>query len=186
MVLMKEPELAAGEPVRPEPSSDKGTCSFAAVVQEHWPAVYRLLYSMTGKTHDTEDLTQETFLRALKRLDTFQPGTRMRAWLLRIAANVFFDTQRRRKRASFHPLEHEVADPLHGPEHRLEVAEQSELLQAALKELTELTRMVFHLRAVEDLSFREIAELAGTTEQAARWHMHQARTKLLQRFAEKP
>ena len=46
--------------------------------------------------------------------------------------------------------------------------------------------MVFHLRAQEDLSFREIAELVGTTEQGARQHMHQARTRLLKQMAEKP
>jgi DNA-directed RNA polymerase specialized sigma24 family protein len=54
-----------------------------------------------------------------------------------------------------------------------------------MQELTELTRMVFHLRATEDLSFREIGELVGTTEQGARWHMHQARTRLLKQLAEK-
>jgi len=53
-----------------------------------------------------------------------------------------------------------------------------------MEELSELTRLVFHLRAQEDLPFREIAELAGTTEQAARWHMHQARTKLLARLGD--
>jgi RNA polymerase sigma factor (sigma-70 family) len=68
--------------------------------------------------------------------------------------------------------------------HELEVAEQSALAQVAMKELTELTRLVFHLRATEDLSFREIAEIAGTTEQAARWHMHEARKRLLQRMGD--
>ena len=65
---------------------------------------------------------------------------------------------------------------------RLEVAEQCDLLRAALAELTDLTRLVFHLRAAEELSFREIAELAGTTEQSARWHMCEARKRLLDRL----
>ena len=64
--------------------------------------------------------------------------------------------------------------------------EQAALARAAMGDLTELTRLVFHLRVQEDLSFREIAELAGTTEQSARWHMHQARTKLLARLAGEP
>ena len=63
-------------------------------------------------------------------------------------------------------------------------AEQAALVRAALEELSDLTRMVFHLRVQEDLSFKEIAELAGTTEQAARWHMHQARMRLLKRLEE--
>ncbi len=185
MLLMKEAAVPADDSFCSEQPSRGGSGSFATVVNDHWTAVYRLLYSMTGHPHDTEDLTQETFLRALKRLDTFQPGTKMRAWLLRIASNVFFDVQRKRRRVSFQPLDQDHPVSSQPPEHRLETAEQCELLQAALTQLSDLTRMVFHLRTVEDLSFREIAELAGTTEQAARWHMHQARTKLLQRLAEK-
>ncbi len=57
------------------------------------------------------------------------------------------------------------------------------VIVSAMAKLTEMTRMVFHLRAQEDLPFREIASLVGTTEQGARWHMHQARTKLLKHLA---
>jgi RNA polymerase sigma-70 factor (ECF subfamily) len=155
---------------------------FAAVVHAHWMAVYRMLYYLSGNAHDTEDLTQETFLRALKRLDTFKPGTRMRAWLLRIASNAFFDVQRKRKRVEVQSLQEDPPAAARRPGQALEIAEQSELLKAAMEELSQTTRLVFHLRAQEGLSFREIAALAGTTEQAARWHMHQARVKLLKRM----
>src|SRR2546430_13712595 len=47
--------------------------------------------------HDAEDLAQETFLRALRRFDTFKSGTNLRAWLLRIATNAFFDVERKRQ-----------------------------------------------------------------------------------------
>ncbi len=166
-------------------TGNPGPSPFAAVVNEHWTAVYRLLRSLTGDTHRTEDLTQETFLRALSRFDSFRPGTRLRAWLLRIAANAFFDEQRKRKRLRIGPIDREPVDPEARPGEALETAEEAALLRAALEELSELTRLVFHLRAQEDLSFREIAEVAGTTEEAARWHMHQARSKLLKRLAEK-
>jgi RNA polymerase sigma-70 factor, ECF subfamily len=161
------------------------SADFAAVVEAHWAAVYRFLYSLSGNCHEAEDLTQETFLRALRRRDSFKPGTKMRSWLLRIAANACFDTRRKQKRVSFRALEYEVASPETRPEHRLETVEQSELLRVALEELSDLTRMVFHLRAVEDLSFREIASLAEISEEAARWHMHHARTRMLKRFSEK-
>ena len=59
-------------------------------------------------------------------------------------------------------------------------------MRVAVAELTELTRLVFHLRVSEQLSFKEIAELAGVTEVAARQHMHQARTKLLKRLSGSP
>jgi len=155
------------------------------VVEAHWNSVYRLLFTLTGNTHDSDDLAQETFLRALNRLDSFQAGSQMRNWLLRIATNAFYDVQRKRRRARQEPLEVDLASSDPAPDHRLEVSEESELLKVALEELSETTRMVFHLRAQEDLSFREIAELVGTTEQAARWHMHQARTRLLERMVKR-
>ena len=175
--------MAPHEPGPPKRPETAGALDFAAIVNEHWTGVYRLLYSLTGNSHDTEDLTQETFLRALNRLDSFQPGTRMRSWLLRIATNAFFDVRRKRQRANVRPLEHEPPATSPRPGHALEVAEQSKLLQVALEELTETTRLVFHLRAQEDLPFREIADMIGTTEEAARWHMHQARLKLVKRLA---
>jgi RNA polymerase sigma-70 factor (ECF subfamily) len=140
---------------------------------------------MTGNTHDTEDLTQETFLRALNRLDSFTPGTKMRAWLLRIATNALFDLKRKRQRVLHRPLPDEVPGAGRGPEQPLEAAEQNALLHAALEELSETTRLVFHLRTQEELSFREIGEMANVSEEAARWHMHQARTKLMARLAGK-
>lgn len=156
---------------------------FTAVVHEHWDAVFRLAQTLSGSVHRAEDLTQETFFRALDRIAAFEPGTNMRAWLLRITTNAFLDEQRKQKRAKTEALSAEPASQAAPLDWRLETAEQAALARAAMEELTELTRLVFHLRVQEDLSFREIAELAGTTEQAARWHMHQARTKLLERLS---
>ncbi|MFO0811179.1 MAG: sigma-70 family RNA polymerase sigma factor [Gemmataceae bacterium] len=158
------------EPSRPD---------FGEVVRNYWTTVYRVLHSLTGDGHTAEDLTQETFTRALARWTSFHPGSNLRAWLLRIATNACFDDRRRRKRAKVVPLSEEPAGADWHPTRRLETAERAEVVRAALATLTEQTRLVFHLRAVEGLSFREIAEVAGTTEQGARWHMHQARTKLL-------
>ena len=157
---------------------------FAAVVEQHWDGVFRLLHTLSGDVHETEDLTQDTFLKALDRWGSFQPGTNLRAWLLRIATNAFFDGRRRRQRARqrLAVLRQTAPTTAPPPGHELDTAEQSALARAALEELTELTRLVFHLRVQEELSFKEIAELAGTTEQAARWHMHQARAKLLKRL----
>jgi RNA polymerase sigma-70 factor (ECF subfamily) len=167
------------------PSPPEGLPPFADVVNAHWSAVYRFLYYMTGTTHDTEDLTQETFLRALRKQETFQAGTKLRSWLLRIAANAFYDLRRKGQRVKQRPLPDNAAGPAQRPERGLEAAEQGELLKAALEELSETTRLVFHLRTQEELSFREIGDLAGITEEAARWHMHQARTKLMSRLAGK-
>ena len=155
---------------------------FSAWVERHWSAVCRLLYGLSGHAHDTEDLAQETFLRAWKARESFRPGSNQRAWLLRIASNVFFDLRRRQERRPTEPMVAEPAGPDAPPAAALEAAEQHQLLQAAMTELSEVTRLVFHLRAAEELSFREIGEIAKVSEEAARWHMGQARRKLLARL----
>ena len=158
--------------------------TFAGLVRDHWDAVYRLLQSLTGDVHDTEDLAQETFLRAWGKIRSYRPGTNLRSWLLKIASNAFLDEARRRKRSKVTPMSAEPAGGGESPGARLEVAEMATRVREAMQELSDLTRMVFHLRATEDLSFREIAEVAGTTEQAARWHMHHARTRILELLGE--
>jgi RNA polymerase sigma-70 factor (ECF subfamily) len=158
---------------------------FEEVVEAHWTAVFRLVHSLCGNPHDSEDLTQETFLRAMRRWDSFKQGTNLRAWLLRIATNAYFDVRRKKKVLKISSLAEDVVSDEKPTELALEHAEESALARIALQELTELTRLVFHLRVTEELSFKEIAELAGVTEVAARQHMHQARMKLLRRFGDR-
>ncbi len=160
--------------------------TFAGLVRDHWDAVYRLLQSLTGDVHDTEDLAQETFLRAWGKIKSYRPGTNLRSWLLKIASNAFLDETRRRKRSKVTPMSAEPMGGDESPGAKLEVAEMATRVREAMQELSELTRMVFHLRATEDLSFREIAQIAGTTEQAARWHKHHARTRILEILSEPP
>ena len=85
----------------PEPEKTTGPGGEApeAIVERHWGAVHRLMFRMAGNDTDADDLTQEAFLRAFGRLDSYQPGTNVRAWLMRIATNAFFDLQRKRKTA---------------------------------------------------------------------------------------
>jgi RNA polymerase sigma-70 factor (ECF subfamily) len=167
-------------------SPDAAPIDFSTAVHDHWNGVFRLICTLGGDPHEAEDLTQETFLRAMSNASGFTPGSNLRAWLLRIATNAFFDERRKRKRAKRRELSPDLPATGVAPGEAMETAEQAALARAAMEELTELTRLVFHLRVTEGLSFREIAELAGTTEQAARWHMHQARMKLLARLDKQP
>ena len=153
-------------------------------MEEHWTSVYRLVYHLAGNCHDADEFTQETFARALENWHTYRPGTNARAWFMRIATNLYLDERRKKQRRNLQPLPDEVPGRTDAPDKALETHEQAELLRVALKELSETTRLVFHLRTTEGLAFREIGELAGLSEEAARWHMHQARVKLLNRLRE--
>jgi RNA polymerase sigma-70 factor (ECF subfamily) len=165
----------------PEPDKTEGPGAEApdAIVERHWNAVHRLMYRLSGSDPDADDLTQETFLRALGGLDSFQPGTNMRAWLMRIATNAFFDLRRKRRTAQAGPLRDDVpagGSPQAGPE---EAMETGALLAGAIARLPDTQRAVFLLRSQEDLPFGRIAEVLGVTEDTARWHMLQARRQLM-------
>src|SRR5207244_340873 len=96
--------------------------------------------------------------------------------------NAFFDVQRKRRRARTQPLAEDVAGSAVDPGQALEAAEHTAILKAALTGLSNTDRLVFHLRVEEDLSYREIGETLNISEEAARWHMHQARSKLLKQL----
>lgn len=166
------------------PGSTRPPADFDEVVEAHWTAVYRLLYSLCANGHDCEDLTQETFLRAMRRWDSFKQGTNLRAWLLRIATNAYFDVRRKRKTLKMGALSEDVMSEDKPVDSAMEQSEEGDLVRLAMLELTDLTRLVFHLRVTEELSFREVALMAGITEVAARQHMYQARAKLLRRLSD--
>ena len=176
-VVLNRTEATSDDQDRPA-----GDADFEEVVRQHWSAVYGLLHRLTRNRHDTEDLTQETFLRALDRLSSFKPGTNLRAWLMRIATNAFLDLRRKRQAADVRVLEHEPPHPDPGPDQAAASAELAELIDAAIGELPQKARVVFLLRTQQELSFREIAEMIQTSEETARWHMHQARSLLMRRL----
>jgi RNA polymerase sigma-70 factor (ECF subfamily) len=153
----------------------------ASWVSEHWNPVFGLLYRMSGDREESEDLAQETFLRAAQRRETFAAGSNLRAWLLRIATNAFLDVRRRKQVARTEALPDDP--PIDGdepsPSQPAQNRELGEAIAAALLKLPETSRAVFLLRTREELSFREISEAIGATEETARWHMLQARRRLM-------
>ncbi|MBI5722390.1 MAG: RNA polymerase sigma factor [Planctomycetes bacterium] len=173
-----------------DPITDSGhsllpdRCNRDELVCRHWPEVYRLMYRMTANVHDAEELTQETFLRALAKITRFREGSSARAWLLRIAVNACLDTRKRpgKKTISLQQAGVDMPAPSISPSKALEDGELAPLLQSAILQLPESPRAVFLLRATEGMAFREIAETIGTTEETARWHMLQARRFLTERL----
>jgi RNA polymerase sigma-70 factor (ECF subfamily) len=168
---------------KPDALQADGTAECSAWVAQYWDVVYKLSYRLTADRHEAEDLSQETFLRAIERRSSFKAGTNARAWLLRIATNVFLDRRRRRAVMKIAKLPDEMSVAHRAneaqPGQGLEARELHASVERAIAELPETQRVVFVLRSLEDLSFRQIAEAVGTTEETARWHMMQARRHLL-------
>jgi RNA polymerase sigma-70 factor (ECF subfamily) len=153
--------------------------AFARLVDRYWDRLYRWLYHLTRDRHAAEDLTQETFLRALAAVKSFRAGSNFRAWVFRIGHNNFVN-QKRAERRTKHPLPDDAADPeLGGAESSAENREALEVVSKAVSDLPADFRSALLLRVYEGMSFREVAEALGTTEETARWRVFKARQKLM-------
>jgi RNA polymerase sigma factor (sigma-70 family) len=152
--------------------------AFAALVERYWDRLYRWLSHLTRDGHSAEDLAQETFLKAFAALDSFRAGSNFRAWLFRIAHNNFVNL-RRAVRPNRVPLPADWSDDAAGPEDEALSREALKTLAEAVSKLPVDFRSALLLRAEADLSFREIADVMGITEQTARWRVFKARQKLM-------
>jgi RNA polymerase sigma-70 factor (ECF subfamily) len=151
--------------------------AFAALVERYWERLYRWLYQLTHDRHAAEDLAQEAFLKAFTHLKRFQAGTNFRAWLFRIAHNSFANHHRAARRRE--PLPDDLPAAGQSPETCLLNKEALQKLTHAVTQLPTEFRAALLLRAEEELSFRQIAEILGLTEETARWRVFKARQKLL-------
>jgi RNA polymerase sigma-70 factor (ECF subfamily) len=155
--------------------------AFARLVERYWDRLYRWLYHLAHDAHAAEDLAQETFLKAYARLDSFRPGSNFKAWLFRIGHNNFVNLHRGRAAAAVRvPMPESLPAGGDGPVEEALGREALAALTRAVGRLPADFRAAFLLRAEEGLSFREIADVQGTTEQTARWRVFKARQKLLQ------
>ena len=152
--------------------------AFAALVERYWDRLYRWLYHLTHNRHTAEDLAQEAFLKALGHLDSFRAGTNFGAWLFRIAHNAWVNQARSAARDRL-PVPDQLPCRDEGPVEQVLTRESLQLLARAVGRLPAEFRAAFLLRAEEGLSFRQIADVLGLTEETARWRVFKARQKLL-------
>lgn len=153
--------------------------AFASLVQHYYTRIYRWLYGLTHNSHTAEDLAQEVFLKAWAGLASFQPGTSFQAWLFRIAHNRLVDDQRSPRSMPLRPLPVTLVTRDPGPGARLLTKELHTLIEEACARLPALYRPAFLLRTQEGLSFAEIAQVLGATEETVRWRVFKAREFLV-------
>jgi len=136
--------------------------AFTQLVRLHQRTVYRVAYGLTRNAADADDLAQETFVRAYQAIDRFRVGEPMQPWLIRIATNLCFSLFRRRRRRPESSLEAQAEAGVQwathdDPAEHAERSERDRRVQAAFAKLSEEHQAVLALRAVQDLSYEEIA-----------------------------
>ena len=139
-----------------------GSRNFEQVVLPHLDAAYNLARWLVRNTHDAEDVVQEACLRAVKFFEGYREGN-SRAWLLRIVRNTAYSFLEKKRPAE---LAEEFDEKVHGPSAESLDAEavlvqgvESRMLQEALEALPVRCREALILRELEELSYKEIAEV---------------------------
>ena len=149
---------------------------FEAVYQAYFRDVYRYALALCRDAALAEEITQETFFKALEHMDQFDGKSKRSVWLCSIARNTYFSMLRKEKY-----IQKEPAAELPGgvdPEQRLLNREQAAAAHRLLHSLPEPYREVFSLRTFAQLSFKQIAQLFGKTESWARVTYYRARLKI--------
>jgi RNA polymerase sigma-70 factor (ECF subfamily) len=176
-------KLLAEEAVLVRHAQKGDRTAFASLVERYWDRLYRWLYHLTRDRHTAEDLTQDAFVKALTNLERFRAGTNFRAWLFRIAHNNFINRIVRESARMKQPVPEELPDREDGPAEQAVSREALEMLARCIGELQPDFRTAFLLRAEEGMSFREIADVLGLTEETARWRVFKARQRLVEALA---
>ena len=156
---------------------------FESLMRRHNRRVYRVARSFTKTDAEAEDVMQEAYIHAFMQLHRFEGRARFSSWLTRIAINEALGRRRRDKPFAEAELE-KLMDGARGPEESAYSAEVVALLERAVAELPEIFRLVFVLRAVEQLSVREVAECLDITEETVKTRYFRARAQLKDALAE--
>lgn len=165
-------------------SGDAG--GWEELVRVHTRRVYGICYRFTGREGEAQDLTQDVFLRVFKTLKTFRANEgSFTTWLTRITRNLLIDNYRRTK-------QDRVTDSIEGqlpvleqslpsatrPEGAVTMREQGEILQAALEKLSPELRETVILRDLQELEYREIAQVLDIPEGTVKSRLNRGRAEL--------
>jgi RNA polymerase sigma-70 factor, ECF subfamily len=159
-----------------------------ALVSEYFNFVYHLGCSILGDPGEADDAAQETFIRALRCLTRYQPGTNFKAWLARIAVNICRSRQRKaRTRQMLQDalqLRWRLQPPKEqNPEEAVLFSEGQRGLRQAVEALPDKFRIPVLLRYVHGMSVPEIAEVLGAPEGTLYSRLHYAHRQLRQRLS---
>lgn len=164
--------------------------AFGKLITAYQSPVFNLAYRMLGNADEAEQASQEAFIRAWTRLDSYDPAHKFSTWLLSITSNYCID-QLRKRRAQLLSIEGPL--PAHpslmsertdGPEAQATSSERQERVQRLLDTLPDDYKQAVVLRYWYDMSYEEIAEVMETTVSAIKSRLFRARRQLAEAGAE--
>ena len=160
--------------------------NFDKVYDTYFNDVYLYILRLSGNEHLAEEITSDTFFKAMKSIDSFRGDCDVRVWLCQIAKNSYYSHIKKTSRTD----QIDEAELQEIPDLAPSVAEdyvrrdEIERIQKILHDVSEPYREVFMWRVYAELSFKQIAGIFGKTENWACVTYHRARKKILDRLEE--
>ena len=150
------------------------------IYEQYFETVYKYLFCLTRNSDIAEELTQETFYRAVKKIHTFKGDCKISVWLCQIAKNLWYDECRKHQKtikiSEENFLEMQASNDV--TEEKVVQNEEKMILYKKLQTLDEKTREVIYLRITGELSFKEIGTILNQTENWARVTFYRGKQKL--------
>lgn len=147
------------------------------IYNENYSIVYKYLCCITHNPDISEELTQETFCKMIKHIDSFKGNCKLSSWLCEIAKNLWYDEVRKRNRkiTITENIEEVSKDTM---EETLIQKEQLSLVYQSIQQLDIEMQRVMYLRLHSDMSFKEIGQVLGKTENWARVTFYRGKKKV--------
>ncbi len=158
--------------------------AFASLVEEHLPVLYRIAQRACGDRALAEDAVQEALSLAYERLDRYQPGTSLRAFLAAFAVKKAQTLLRSERRRRLREESSDAPEHLPGPADLLRARHAADRVRDALANMPKKRRAVAMLRLDGNMSYAEIANAIGTTEGSARVLVHLAMKELREELSD--
>jgi RNA polymerase sigma-70 factor (ECF subfamily) len=158
--------------------------AFGALYDKHVVRVYRHIYYIVGRPAEAEDLTAQAFLQAWEAIERYQiRGAPFVSWLLRIAHNLAVSYLRSKRESSELPETLVDVSRQGNPEQEVLRGADGERVREAILGLRDEQRQVIILRFIDDLEYREVAEIVGKSVAAVRVIQHRALNSLRKQMA---
>ena len=149
--------------------------SIDSIYRAYFTDVYRYCLKLCGNADEAEELTGETFMKAMQKLDSYRGDCEVRVWLCQIAKNKFLSDRRKQ---TPEPLSDTLESPMDSPEELAVRSDQAERISEAVHRLDEPYKEVFLLRVYGEMPFEQIGKLFGKTGNWACVTFHRAKTRI--------
>ena len=151
------------------------------IYKNYFKYVYLYIYNLSGNKHIAEDITSETFMKAINSIDSFKGDCDIRVWLCQIAKNTYYSYLRKNKKLVSMDLAINKESDL-DIEKEICISEEARKINEIIHSLKEPYKEVFMLRVFGGMSFKEIASLFGKSNNWACVTYHRAKNKIKERL----